>query len=239
MTKNELIQKAVLYVKTNIIPEKLIGYAVSGSALLNLDDQQSDIDISFITENLNQQQISSSLNIYDPETDCIVEILVEDIYNLFNYSLQDYYGYFSWINYIRCKSNPIIFDTAVAIKYEGLKNLIANYNQLWFMLMLIQHRESLIKVLSKLKTNSNISLTRKDVKETYHLCYAFCDLYSKECPVEIIKQLKRNALDSLSAEDKEKLKEILNTISLIEILSTDNLETQLEKFKQEARIVWM
>ena len=155
MTKNELIQKAVTYVKTNIISEKLIGYAVSGSALLNLDDQQSDIDISFITENLNQQQISSSLNVYDPETDCIVEILVEDIYNLFNYSLQDYCGYFSWINYIRYKSNPIIFDTSVAIKYEGLKNLIANYNQLWFMLMLVQHKESLIKVLNKLKTNSN------------------------------------------------------------------------------------
>ena len=47
------------------------------------------------------------------------------------------------------------------------------------MLMLIQHKESLIKVLNKLKTNSNMSLTRKDVKETYHLCYAFFDLYSK------------------------------------------------------------
>jgi hypothetical protein len=64
--------------------------------------------------------------------------------------------------------------------------------------MLFGYQDSLTKVIDSLTTGSFNNLFRKYVKETYHLCYTFTELYNIKVDPILIKYLKRNNLNLLN-----------------------------------------
>jgi predicted nucleotidyltransferase len=71
----------VQQIKEIFSPVNFIGYSITGSTLINLDDDQSDIDLIIILEKINKPYLSNLISFYDYTIDQYTEVLVEDIYD--------------------------------------------------------------------------------------------------------------------------------------------------------------
>jgi hypothetical protein len=72
---------------------KAIGYAITGSSILEVVDEQADTDIAIITLNERVTALSNIINFYLPQTEELLEILIEDVFHI--KKLEESYGYAS------------------------------------------------------------------------------------------------------------------------------------------------
>ena len=154
------------------VDSKIIGCAITGSNIINLEDDQSDIDLVVFTYNNNRPYLSNIVSFYDPRTDKYIEVLVEDLTELTTRELKDFYGYYSWVNFIKPKQIEYMLSEKNKLRYQELKNLNKKFKPFWVYCMLIGYRKSIQKVLEALNTQDFSQLLRKFVKETYQVMEA-------------------------------------------------------------------
>ena len=233
------LETIITQYKNITLQDNIIGYAITGSNLLGLADQQSDTDLILITKGNWIPSTSNLISFFDTQTNTVIEALTEDVIYLSDLTKDKFYGYMGWTFYLMTRRDPVfIFNIENKIKYEKLLSIIKKYEILWINGMLKGYIED-VKDFLKAIDNVNFSLiNRKTSKELYHLCYVYATMNQTLVQVDLIKKLKRHQLDLLLQEDLTYLKEILNSL-----FTNYQLEEQLEykliqSFKNEALQIW-
>ena len=216
---------------------KAIGYAVTGSSILDVVDGQADTDIAIITLDERATALSNIINFYLPQTEDILEILIEDIFHI--KKLEESYGYSSWINYLIPRRENIIWQNYFKEKFIQYNKLLIKFRSFWIHGMLKGYEKDL-KKLKQLLEAKNLSIaTKKELKELYHVGFTYNEDFIDNAKIDLLKAIKRKHLDKLVDSDYDWLLSMLENRINSYLIVDSAKETELfNNFLKELENIW-